>query len=152
MIYWIIYGLCAAIMLTVFVCVKSELKLWQKVLAVIFAPLVLVVMIIGAIVISIDHIIKHGFHDILPRRKGKAYPMDKSDFHIWGKDYVLDGNDKIQIDEYNKKYNTTLTLDDVYGNGFMEKMTPEEVYKCKTFIPGKYGLEPNMPEYQYKVR
>lgn len=150
MIYWIIYGICVAIILAVFVSVKSELKLWQKVLAVIFAPVVMVVMIIGAIVLAIDHIIKHGFHNVLPRRKGKAYPMDKSDFRIWGKDYVLDGDDKTQIDEFNKKYNTSLTLDDVYGKGFIENMTPEEVYKCKTFISGKYGLEPNMPETEYK--
>ena len=32
----------------------------------------------------------------------------------------------------------------------MDSMPPEEVYECKTYIPGKFGLEPNMPNYIYK--
>lgn len=150
MIYILIYVVCMMVMLTLFAFYKSQLKVWQKVIAVIFAPVMVVVLIVGTIFLCIDHIVKHGFHNILPRRKGKAYPLDKSDFSIWGKDYVLDGNDKVRIDDFNEKYNKALTLDDVYGTGFIDNMTPEEVYKCKTFIPGKYGLEPNMPEYQYK--
>ena len=150
MIYILIYVVCMIVMLTLFAFYKRQLKVWQKVIAVIFAPVMVVVLIVGTIFLCIDHIVKHGFHNIFPRRKGKAYPLDQSDFSIWGKDYVLDGNDKIQIDDFNEKYNKALSLDDVYGKGFIENMTPEEVYKCKTFIPGKYGLEPNIPKYIYK--
>lgn len=150
MIYILIYVVCMMVMLALFAFYKSQLKVWQKVLAVLFAPIMIAICIIGVIVLCIEHIMKYGFHNILPRRKGKAYPLDKSDFSIWGKDYVLDGNDKIQIDDFNEKYNKALSLDDVYGKGFVENMTPEEVYKCKAFIPGKYGLEPKIPKYIYK--
>ena len=103
MIYILIYVVCMVAVLAVFVFNKSQLKIWQKVIAVIFAPVMVVVLIVGTIVLCIVHIVKHGFHNILPRRKGKAYPLDKSDFSIWGKDYVLDGNDKVQIDDFNEK-------------------------------------------------
>ena len=58
-------------MLALFTFYKSQLKVWQKVLAVLFAPIMIAICIIGVIVLCIDHIVKHGFHNILPRRKGK---------------------------------------------------------------------------------
>lgn len=136
-------------MLAVLLIYKSQFKAWQKVLAVLFAPFMLVILIIGFLVIAIDHIIKHGFHDILPRRKNKAYPLDESDFKMWPKDTIQCGSEKMGITEYNRKYGKQLTLDDVYGAGYMDSLTPEEIFECKTFIPFKYGKEPNMPQYIY---
>lgn len=88
MIYISIYFTCLVAVLAVSAFNKSQLKVWQKVIAVLFAPVMVVVLIVDTIVLCIDHIVKHGFHNKLPQRKGKAYPLDKSDFSIWGKDYI----------------------------------------------------------------
>lgn len=137
MIYMIIYTLCVTILLAVFAFAKSDLKLWQKALAVVFAPIVFVIMVVGAICIFVDHIIKHGFHNVLPRKKNKAYPLDKDDFKYWPKDTILCGNDKMNITDFNKKFGKNLSLDDVYGKGYIDSLSPEEYYLCKVFIPGK---------------
>lgn len=139
------------VMLIVLLGFKSQLKSWQKVLAVLFAPAMIVLLVIGMIVLSIDHICKHGFHDILPRRKSKAYPLDKEDFRFWSKDTIVTGTEKMSIVDYNKKYGKSITLDDVYGQGYSESLTPEDIFGCKVFIPKKFGLEPNMPDYIYKT-
>lgn len=149
MIYIIIYGACILAMLAILIFHKSQLKFWQKVLTVLLAPLMIVILIIGFIVIAIDHVIKHGFHDILPRRKSKAYPLDEADFKVWPKDTVQCGDEKMCITEYNKRFGKQLTLDDVYGNGYTESLTPEEIFECKAFIPLKYGKETNLPQYIY---
>lgn len=111
MIYIIIYGACILAMLAILIFHKSQLKFWQKVLTVLLAPLMIVILIIGFIVIAIDHVIKHGFHDILPRRKSKAYPLDEADFKVWPKDTVQCGDEKMCITEYNKRFGKQLTLD-----------------------------------------
>lgn len=138
-------------MLAVLIGFKSQLKSWQKVLAVLFAPAMIILLVIGAIVLIIDHICKHGFHDILPRRKSKAYPLDKEDFRFWSKDTIVAGTEKMSIVDYNKKYGKSITLDDVYGQGYSESLTPEDIFECKLFIPKKFGIEPNMPDYIYKT-
>lgn len=139
------------VMLAVLLGFKSQLKYWQKVLAVLFAPLMIVFLVIGAIVLIIDHICKHGFHDILPRRKSKAYPLDKEDFNFWSKDTIMAGTEKMSIVDYNKKFGKSITLDDVYGQGYSESLTPKDIFNCKVLIPKKFGLEPNMPDYIYKT-
>ena len=107
------------VMLAVLLGFKSQLKSWQKVLAVLFAPAMIVLIVIGAIVLTIDHICKHGFHDILPRQKSKAYPLDREDFRFWSKDTIMAGTEKMSIVDYNKKYGKSITLDDVYGQGHL---------------------------------
>lgn len=151
MIYIWIYIACMIVMLAVLLGFKSQLKIWQKILAVVFAPVMIVLLVIGAIVLLIDHVCKHGFHDILPRRKSKAYPLDKADFRFWPKDTIVAGTDKMSIVDYNKKYGKSITLDEVYGQGYSESLTPEEIFECKVSIPKKFGLEPNMPDYIYKT-
>ena len=151
MIYIWIYIACMVVMLAVLLGFKSQLKSWQKVLAVLFAPAMIVLLVIGAIVLIIDHICKHGFHDILPRQKSKAYPLDREDFRFWSKDTIMAGTEKMSIVDYNEKYGKSITLDDVYGQGYSESLTPEDLFNCKVFIPKKFGLEPNMPDYIYKT-
>lgn len=133
-------------MLTVILCFKNKFDKAEQIIMLVLAPLMLIVGIVSII----DQLIKHGPNGVLPHRKGKAYPLDKPNFKYWPKDTILDGDKKISIDEFNKTYNTSLTLDDVYGKGFMESLTPENVFECKTFIPDKFGLEPNIPNYIYK--
>lgn len=151
MIYVWIYIACMVVMLAVLLGFKSQLKYWQKILAVLFAPVMIVFLVIGAIVLIIDHICKHGFHDILPRRKSKAYPLDKEDFNFWSKDTIMAGNEKMSIVDYNMKFGKSITLDDVYGQGYSESLTPEDIFNCKVLIPKKFGIEPNMPDYIYKT-
>lgn len=151
MIYVWIYIACIVVMLAVLIGFKSQLKSWQKVLAVLFAPAMIVLLVIGAIVLIIDHICKHGFHDVLPRRKSKAYPLDKEDINFWSKDTIMSGNEKMSIVDYNQKFGKSITLDDVYGQGYSESLTPEDIFNCKVLIPKKFGLEPNMPDYIYKT-
>ena len=114
-------------------------------------PLTIIVLIIGAIVISIDHIIKHGFHDLLPKRKGGVRPLKTDDFKYWPKDTILSGSDKMAIDEYNAKFGKNLRLDDVYGQAYESSLTPEEIFNCKSRIDGRIGFEPNMPRSEYKA-
>lgn len=128
---------------------KSDLGKSEKAIIIVFAPFVLIFAIGYIIWIFIDHIRKNGFHNMLPRKKGKAYPLDDDDFKYWAKDYVLDGEDKIRIDEFNSKYKKSLSLDDVYGEGYISGLTPEEIYECKTYFPHRYGLQPNMPDTPY---
>lgn len=148
--YVIIYVICAC---SVDFLVKyqfEEFKVWQKCLMVILSPLVIVTLLIIMLCILPGHVKEHGFHDILPRKKDKAYPLDKDDFKYWPKDTILAGAEKMTISEFNKKNGKNLSLDDVYGSGYTDSLTPEEVFKCKTLIPNKYGLEPYMPDYFYK--
>lgn len=151
MIYIWIYIACMIVMLAVLLGFRSQLKIWQKILAVLFAPAMIVLLVIGAIVLTIDHICKHGFHDVLPRRKSRAYPLDKNDFRSWPKDTIAAGTEKMSIVDYNKKYGKSITLDDIYGQGYSESLTPEEIFECKVSIPHKFGLEPDMPDYIYKT-
>ena len=93
---------------------------------------------------------KEFLQKILPKRKGHAYPLSEDDLKYWSKDTVYDGEkDKISITDFNKKYHKNLTLDDVYGKGFINSITSEEYLECKVIIPDKYGLEKNMPNYEY---
>lgn len=151
MIYIWIYIACMIVMLAVLLGFKSQLKIWKKILAVLFAPVMIVLLVIGAIVVFIDHVCKHGVHDIIPRRKSKAYPLNKDDFRFWPKDTIMAGTDKMSIVDYNKKYGRSITLDEVYGHGYSESLTPEEIFECKVSIRKKFGLEPNMPDYIYKT-
>ena len=118
---------------------------------ILLAPLFIAFLIIGFFVILPKHIKENGFKRFWPRRKGKAYPLDEPDFRIWSKDTVYDGEkEKIGISEFNEKYHKNLTLDDVYGNGYTDSITPEEYLDCKVQIPNKYGREANMPDYPYR--
>ena len=110
MIYILIYGVCIIAMLAVLIFNNSKLKVWQKILAVLFAPAMIVLLVIGVLVLFIDHVCKHGFHNIIPRSKSKAYPLDKDDFRFWSKDTIAAGTDKMSIVEYNKKYSPKLRL------------------------------------------
>lgn len=71
MIWFGIYLACVIVLAAIIIGFKSNLSKRQKFLTVALGPLTIIVLFIGAIVISIDHIIKHGFHDLLPKRKGE---------------------------------------------------------------------------------
>lgn len=73
----------------------EELKAWQKCLMLVLSPLVIVTLMIIMLCILPKHIKEHRFHDILPRRKSKAYPMDKDDFRFWPTDTIIAGTDKV---------------------------------------------------------
>jgi len=42
----------------------------------------------------------------------------------------------MSIDQYNAKFNKSLTLDDVYGKGYIARLTAEEVFECESNIVG----------------
>lgn len=128
---------------------RSTFSTFEKAIIIILAPLFLIFGIGYALWLLIGHIRKNGFHNLLPGKKGKAYPLDEDDFKYWAKDYVLDGEEKLRIDEFNKKYNKSLSLDDVYGDGYISRLTPEEIFDCKTYFPHRFGLQPNMPDTPY---
>lgn len=142
-----IYAACIVIMLVLMFCFKNKFDNIEKIVIVALAPIMTIVGIISII----DLLIKHGPMGVLPRRKSKAYPLDKEDFRFWSKDTILAGTEKMSIVDYNKKYGKSITLDDVYGQGYSESLTPEDIFECKVFIPKKFGLEPNMPDYIYKT-
>lgn len=146
-----IYLASIVLLIAIIIGFKSNLSKRQKFISVILGPLTIVAIIVGVIVISIDHIMKHGFHDLLPKRKGKARPLKADDFKYWPKDTVLSGSDKISIDEFNAKFNKSLRLDDIYGLDYESSLTPEEIFNCKSRIDGRVGIEPNMPESEYKT-
>ena len=129
----------------------GEIKVWQKWIMVFLSPLVIASLLIIFLCILPKHIKENGFHNILPRRKRKAYPLDKDDFRFWPKDMVAAGSEKMSIVDYNKKYEKSVALDDIYGQGYSDSLTPEEIFECKVLIPKKFGLEPNMPDYIYKT-
>lgn len=149
---WIgIYFVCVIALVAIIIGFNSNLSKRQKILTVAFGPLTIVALIIGVFVILIDHIIKHGFHNLLPKRKGTARPLKAEDFKYWPKDTVLSGSDKMSIDEFNAKFNKNLRLDDVYGQAYESSLTPEEIFNCKSLIEGRVGVEPNMPDSEYKT-
>lgn len=96
-----------------FIYFNSNLSKMQKIVMLLAAPITIAVLIIGAIVVSIDHICKHGFHDILPRKKSKAYPLSKDDFKYWSKVTIIACSEKMNISEFNVKYGKNLSLDDI---------------------------------------
>lgn len=150
-VYWMAaYCVCVICVALIVKYNFQEAKLWQKALMVILSPLVLAAMAVILLCILPGHIKKNGFHSILPRRKGKAYPLDAEDFEFWPKDTILSGDGKMSIGEFNQKFGKNLSLDDVYGHGYVAALTPEEVFECKSILPSKYGLEPNMPDSAYK--
>lgn len=152
MIYLYIYIGCFALISIIFLIVRgdSDFKWWHRILMIVLSPLVIAFAVIVFICILPKHIKENGFRRFWPRRKGKAYPLDKSDFNYWSKDTVYDGEkDKMTLSEFNKKYNKTLTLDDVYGSGYTESITPEEYLECNCMIPNLYGREANLPGYTY---
>ena len=113
----------------------GEIKVWQKWIMVFLSPLVIASLLIIFLCILPKHIKENGFHNILPRRKSKAYPLDKDDFRVWPKDIVAAGSEKMSIVDYNKKYEKSVALDDIYGQGYSESLTPEEIFECKVLIP-----------------
>lgn len=152
MIYLYIYIGCFALISIIFLIVRgdSDFMWWHRILMIVLSPLVIAFAVIVFICILPKHIKENGFRRFWPRRKGKAYPLDKSDFNYWSKDTVYDGEkDKMTLSEFNKKYNKTLTLDDVYGSGYTESITPEEYLECNCMIPNLYGREANLPGYTY---
>lgn len=146
MLYLEIYIGCMIVMLGLMLFTKNKFDKIEKTIIIVLAP---IMMIVGVISI-IDQLRKNGLKGTLPRSKSKAYPLEQDDFRYWPKDTVISDDHKISLDEYNRKLNKSLTLDDVYGEGYSASLTPEEVFECKTYIPGKYGLQPNMPESCYK--
>lgn len=142
---------CVIVLVAIIMGFKSNLSKRQKFLTVALGPLTIIVLFVGVIVISIDHIIKYGFHDLLPKRKGKAHPLKADDFKYWPKDTILSGSDKMTIDEFNVKFNKNIRLDDVYGQAYESSLTPEEIFNCKSRIDGRIGVEPNMPDSEYKA-
>ena len=151
MIWFGIYLACVIVLVAIMMGFKSNLSKRQKFLTVALGPLTIIVLFVGVIVISIDHIIKHGFHDLLPKRKGNAHPLKADDFKYWPKDTILSGSDKMTIDEFNVKFNKNIRLDDVYGQAYESSLTPEEIFNCKSRIDGRIGVEPNMPDSEYKA-
>lgn len=142
----VIYAVCMVFMLILMLCTKYKFDHIERIVIVALDPIMTIVGIISII----DLLIKHGPMGVLPRRKSKAYPLDKEDFRFWSKDTIVAGTEKMSIVDYNKKYGKSITLDDVYGQGYSESLTPEDIFECKLFIPKKFGLEPNMPDYIYK--
>lgn len=146
---WIgIYFVCVIALVAIIIGFNSNLSKRQKVLTVAFGPLTIVALIIGVFVISIDHIIKHGFNDLLPKRNGTAHPLKIEDFKYWPKDTVLSGSDKMAIDEFNDKFNKNLRLDDIYGQAYESSLTPEEIFNCKSRIEGRVGVEPKYARFR----
>ncbi len=142
-----IYASCAVVMLILMLCTKNKFDKAEKTIIVALAPIMTVVGIVSVI----DQLIKQGPKGILPRRKSKAYPLDREDFRFWPKDTIMAGAEKMSIVDYNKKFGKSITLDDVYGQGYSESLTPEDIFNCKVLIPKKFGIEPNMPDYIYKT-
>ncbi|MCM1142312.1 MAG: hypothetical protein NC453_27390, partial [Muribaculum sp.] len=144
---------CSALILIIFLCAgkKSELSWWQKLLMIVFAPLVVIFGIFYILFgILPQHIRENGFHNFLPRKKGKAYPISESQSKYLSKDFVCDGEkDTLPISEFNTKYGKNLSLDDVYGQGYTDALTPEQLYDCKSFFPNRYSLQSNLPDYEY---
>ncbi len=105
MICFGIYLACVIVLVAIIMGFKSNLSKRQKFLTVALGPLTIIVLFVGVIVISIDHIIKHGFYDLLPKREGKAHPLKADDFKYWSKDTILSGSHKMTIDEFNVKFN-----------------------------------------------
>lgn len=76
---------------------------WHRILMIVLSPLVIAFAVIVFICILPKHIKENGFRRFWPRRKGKAYPLDKSDFNYWSKDTVYDGEkDKMTLSEFIK--------------------------------------------------
>ena len=127
----------------------SEAKFWQKGLLILLAPLLVLIALGYLIYILPPHIKQNGFKNFY-HRKNKAYPLDEDDFKYWAKDTVLVNDQKMSIDEFNKKTGKTVTLDDVYGHGYIDSLTEEDIYHCKSQFDGRFGLQPNMPDSVYK--
>ena len=142
-----IYASCAVVMLILMLCTKNKFDKAEKTIIVALAPIMTVVGLVSVI----DQLIKQGPKGILPRRKSKAYPLDREDFRFWPKDTIMAGAEKMSIVDYNKKFGKSITLDDVYGQGYSESLTPEDIFNCKVLIPKKFGIEPNIPDYIYKT-
>lgn len=149
--YILIYLLFASIVTALVKFQFDEMKPLQKFIMVLLSPLAFVILLIIFLCILSKHIKESGFHNILPHKKDKVYSLDKDDSRFWSKDTIVVGTEKMSIVDYNNKYGKSITLDDVYGAGYSESLTPEEMFKCKVFIPKKFGIEPNMPDYIYKT-
>lgn len=146
--YSLNYIACMIVVAAALLGYKNKLKAWQKILAVLFAPATIVLSAIKAIVPIFGRISKYELHGFLPRRKIMVYPLDNDEF--LPKDIIMAGSDMMCITDYNTKYGKSITLNDVYGTGYTESLTPEELFECEVFVPRKYGLEPYMPDYIYK--
>ena len=131
MIWYILSYVVCAIAIAVLVRYQfREIIVWQKWIMVILSPLVIASLLFIFLCILPKHIKENGFQNILPRRKSKAYPLDKDDFRFWPKDTIAAGTEKMSIVDYNKKYGKSVTLDDIYGQGYSESLTPEEIFEC----------------------
>lgn len=99
-----------------------------------------------------------------PRKKGEPYPLYAMQKDIecslqrylggivwlmneYPKDYVLVDNEPMSIKDYNEKYGRKLSLDEVYGAGYTDTLTPEDIFKCESDIPHRYGVQPGIPDY-----
>jgi hypothetical protein len=125
-------------------------SVWLKMLMILFSPFV----ILGAILYIIaEQIINlswnKGFKPIV-KMTSRPHRLNSEDFDIWSKDTIRVRDKKMSIDQYNAKFNKSLTLDDVYGKGYIARLTAEEVFECESNIVGRYGVQPALPESDYK--
>lgn len=88
--------------------------------------LLLVSLILAPIIgpISPIVVIKHWFDSIYYRNRPK--PLKKKLDSFAGRGFVLDRNGVMPLADYNQKYKTNFTLEQVYGKKFAEKIKIKE--------------------------
>lgn len=153
MIWLYIYIGCILLLLLVYLIARkpNNFTAIEKSVILVFAPIFTVFGIIDVLfIIPYQQLKEKGIIHMFSKRKGKPYPLDKTDFKFYPKDIVLDGEkDKVSIDEFNKKYGTSYTLDDIYGQGYTASLSPEDIQECKSFFANRYSVQHNLPEYEY---
>lgn len=65
-------------------------------------------------------------------KKNGVSPLPYEDFEYYTKDTIIYKNEKMRLAEYNREFNKSLKLEDVYGQDFVNNLTPNEKVK---FIP-----------------
>lgn len=82
--------------------------------------------------------------------KNRPRPVDKRKRQYFKKDTVLDANNNtMSLSEYNYKYNKSFTLDDVYGKGYTDSLSKEELDDIKKYEFGIITIQEEIPEDQY---
>lgn len=95
---------------------KERIKTWEHIVFALLSPLVFPMII----VFLLYKVFQYLYY------KNRPKPMPKSKRKFLREDCVLDKNNTvISIQEYNYKYGTKYTLDDVYGKGYTESLSEE---------------------------
>ena len=82
--------------------------------------------------------------------KNGPRPVDKRKSQYFKKDTVLDANmTTMSLSEYNYKYNKSYTLYDIYGKGYTDSLSKEELDDIKKNEYGIITIQEEIPEDQY---